>query len=314
MNSTAAKVSLAGWLVCSSSFAQQIQVTGPLAGAQAVSRTSESSRRAEGIVVPSGTAEVSGEMAFITADPSPSFSALSFTDVGLLRLRARRAFADDFELLVGTSLLAKQPSGSGEPVWQGGALGARLALSSHFASVMEGGGGPMLGSAGVWWQAASGFEFKTSAERELRFALNAGGVVTVLDFDEETEQSFWMEEVGLGAEAQLGRDKAAAWLRLDYDIPVASNPDVEHPDRFTGRALDPQVRLSLEVGGILTPTENWSVYSTFRVIDRGELSRPSTTLPILDGGFDQRQITIGVQHRFDPGDERQMGALPRSGG
>ena len=34
--------------------------------------------------------------------------------------------------------------------------------------------------------------------------------------------------------------------------------------------------------------------------DRGELDKPETTLPILDGGFDQLQLAIGVEYRFDP--------------
>ena len=35
-------------------------------------------------------------------------------------------------------------------------------------------------------------------------------------------------------------------------------------------------------------------------LDRGELDKPETTQPILDGGFDQQQIAIGVEYRFDP--------------
>ena len=32
----------------------------------------------------------------------------------------------------------------------------------------------------------------------------------------------------------------------------------------------------------------------------GELSKPETTLPILDGGFDQQQLVVGVEYRFTP--------------
>ena len=33
------------------------------------------------------------------------------------------------------------------------------------------------------------------------------------------------------------------------------------------------------------------------VIDRGDLGAPATVLPILDGGFDQKQLTLGVTYR-----------------
>jgi hypothetical protein len=46
--------------------------------------------------------------------------------------------------------------------------------------------------------------------------------------------------------------------------------------------------------------DGWDVYASLTIIDRGELERPETTLPILDGGFDQQQLTIGVEYRFDP--------------
>jgi hypothetical protein len=41
------------------------------------------------------------------------------------------------------------------------------------------------------------------------------------------------------------------------------------------------------------------LFVDFAVIDRGELSDPSTRLPILDGGFDQRQVIFGVTRHIE---------------
>lgn len=53
------------------------------------------------------------------------------------------------------------------------------------------------------------------------------------------------------------------------------------------------------VESVLT-LEAWDVYAVYAVIDRGELGKPETTLPNLDGGFDQRQLVVGVRYRHDP--------------
>lgn len=63
--------------------------------------------------------------------------------------------------------------------------------------------------------------------------------------------------------------------------------------------MDPNVRLCLELGGVVSPEDtNWDFYATYSIIDRGSVDAPGSTLPILDGGFDQRQWILGVQHRF----------------
>ena len=75
------------------------------------------------------------------------------------------------------------------------------------------------------------------------------------------------------------------------------NPDA--PSRTDTLFLDPSVQLGLYVGGVVSPRgSNWDLFVVYSFVDRGDLERPETTLPILDGGFDQRQLAIGVQHRF----------------
>jgi hypothetical protein len=39
------------------------------------------------------------------------------------------------------------------------------------------------------------------------------------------------------------------------------------------------------------------------VIDRGDLENPATTLPVLQGGTDQRVFTFGITRHFGQDDE-----------
>jgi hypothetical protein len=41
------------------------------------------------------------------------------------------------------------------------------------------------------------------------------------------------------------------------------------------------------------------------VIDRGDRTTPGTQLPILDGGFDQKQIIFGITRHIDRGTSRR---------
>ena len=65
-------------------------------------------------------------------------------------------------------------------------------------------------------------------------------------------------------------------------------------DPTTGLAIDPQPRLDFHAGTVLSIVKEWDLFADFAVIDRGDLSNPATRLPILDGGFDQKQIVFGV--------------------
>jgi hypothetical protein len=223
-----------------------------------------SSKASEFIVMPARWLELGGEMVFITSRRFLTEEDLRFTDVGLLRLRARRSFGKGFELYAGTQLLAKQPSTTDEPVWQGGLIGARTEFAKGFASSLTAGGGPLLGDSGWWWQAEPSLMAKAKVTRHVRFVLNMGTSLTVIDRDERTEQPFWLEELAAGAEAQLGDRDGGLWVRLDYHLPLASNPEPDRPDGVTGEAFDPQVRLNFQVGGVLTLwDEGWDLFATY---------------------------------------------------
>jgi hypothetical protein len=134
----------------------------------------------------------------------------------------------------------------------------------------------------------------------LHFELGVGSASTILKPSNASE-SLWLEELTADAEASFGDSHGVFWVGMNYAVPLASSPEREHPEPQTGQFLDPQVRLSFQVGGSLTVSDSgWDAFTAATFVDRGELEKTETMLPILDGGFDQLQFTVGVQHRFGP--------------
>lgn len=284
--------------------AQELPLTGPLEGAPAVSQRRDasgvSSKRDGRIVMPTGHLEVAGELAFLTSTASPYTERLKLTDMALFRVSARRSFADWLEFYGGVTLLPKQPSTSDGALFEGGYVGGQAEFAKGFGAALSGAAGPLFGADGVFYRAGPGLSWKPSVSHYLRFVLGAGNSWTILDYSDTAERAFWLGEVVTHAETQIGDDNASMWVGVDYAVPFAARPRESAPDPVRGY-LDPQVRLNLELGGALSlRADGWDVYASLAIIDRGELGRPETTLPILDGGFDQQQLTIGVEYRFDP--------------
>jgi hypothetical protein len=92
---------------------------------------------------------------------------------------------------------------------------------------------------------------------------------------------------------------------VSFALEQKQREDREQPDAARTRSRRRPARhaagLNLEGGAALSlHSDGWNVYASYTIVDRGELDKPETTLPILDGGFDQHQVVIGVQYRFEP--------------
>ena len=291
--------------ICDIDPAACIQQIGQITCAESISFSPNyGAKNSEQIVLPTQDMELGGEMVFVTSEGrvgamGDQRSEIRFTDVGLLRLRGRRSFTDWMEIYLASSLLAKQPGEWHESIWQDAQGGVRLAFADHFAARLGGGGGPLFEERGYWWRGSPELQAKASASRLLRFDLGLGSTTTVVK-GKANEGAFWLEELSVHAETQFGAGDGAFWVRLDYSVPLASGPDGTAPDPRSDRYVDPQMRLGLQVGGVLTVSSTgWDAYFAYSVVDRGEPERAETVLPILDEGFDQTQIVFGVQHRFD---------------
>ena len=66
-----------------------------------------------------------------------------------------------------------------------------------------------------------------------------------------------------------------------------------------GPFMDPQNRVNFHIGTVLAFLRGWDLFAQYSVLDRGDLGANETTLPILEGGFDQRQLIIGINRRYN---------------
>jgi len=296
-----ARIALAFLVVTAASPAAfaQIQDSAPaVAGGETmtVAGASVRSYAEDWLVNPFRELEIESSFRFLTAPESNLTPAdggeLRFTDVGIFHAGARYSFARRFEVAGGIDLLAKQPSYLDEPAWNGGDLGLRFSLGKKWALWASGGGGPLLDDAGAWGTAAAGLQARTSIDETIRFQAAAGVSGTRLYMGEDSGRPWFTELVSHGeALLRAPRGEVAGWLGVDYRVPLA--------DADGTVDIDPQVRLNFQVGFMLGYVSKWDLYMVYAVVDRGDVEDPATTLPMLDGGFDQSQIIFGAARRFD---------------
>jgi hypothetical protein len=249
------------------------------------------------LVAPAGTAELTADMKFIVADTSLGDQPIRFSDIGLFELGGRYSVMGHLDVALGAGFLAKQPSFTDEAAWQSASAAARFALGRHVAIAADGSLGELLGRDGRWERGSAGVEYRKVIDPEwLSFDLQAGA--DAIDVSPSDRAGAHVLELGGKASAQFREPTGhwGAWIGLAYAVPVASTGD----DPVSGMALDPQPRLDFHLGTVLAIVPHWDLFVDFAVVDRGDLSNPATQLPILDGGFDQRQVLFGVTRHFDP--------------
>jgi hypothetical protein len=244
-------------------------------------------------------------MRFITADSMNGGDKLEFTDLALFGLSGRYSLFSKLELSAQVDLLPKQPSASDEKPWQSVGGGLRSPLGRHVAIALSGGGGHLLGHEGMWTREALTLEWKKPIQEEfLAFDVKAGIDGLGLQAPNTTDSAF-LTEVGVSTSAlfRIPDGKWGAWGGISYAVPVQHSGI----DPTTGIAIDPQPRLDFHAGTVLSLVKEWDLYADFAVIDRGD-ANPATRLPILDGGFDQKQIVFGViRHIEGPKHESSSG-------
>jgi len=238
--------------------------------------------------MPSG-GELSAQMRFFTADAMLDGDALEFTDLGLFGLSGRWSLFTKLELSASVDLLAKQPASTNEK---------RSPLGRNVALAVGGGGGHLMNHEGMWTGESLTIEWKKPIHDEfLAFDVQASVSGLGLSSPNTTKSTAFLTEASVQTTA-LFHDPhgyAGGWVGIGYSVPV----QYRGKDPTTERTIDPQQRLGFHAGAVLSPVKKWDLFVDFAVVDRGDRTNPATQLPILDGGFDQKQVIFGVTRHIE---------------
>lgn len=246
--------------------------------------------------------EVGGTLRTITADGGVGGGRLKLTDLALFDAHLEWAIAKHYELDAQVSILAKQPSRASEDIVQGGSLTLRRALGTWTAGAIAGSVTPLLDLGGLAYGGSLFVTHKKRLNEIVTFALAAGASSTVIAATTAVDTPWFLEGAGHAAVlVRIPNGVWGGWLGAGYALPAYHHGH----DPVSGMALDPQPRLDIDIGTGVELSEDWYLSADLAILDRGDLANPATRLPVLDGGFDQIQITVGVTRRIrgtDKGD------------
>jgi hypothetical protein len=258
------------------------------------------------IVSPQRELELSSEMSFVTSRGAmEGVPQLYFTDLGLWRVHAAGTPVSRLRITAAATFLPKQPATLDEPFWQSAALGARIGVTNWAAIGVDASFGKMMRDLGYYGSTAVGFQARRLMKSMFTWEGSVGLIGTRLWPSPSTGTDFWFAEAGASGQFQAcwddcDRHIGATWLGIDLAVPVYRHPGTV--DAFDPVPLDPRTRLGLTLGSFFSVSRTWDFYATLSWIDRGDPDVPATQLPILDGGFDQIQLALGlIAHwSFDP--------------
>lgn len=247
------------------------------------------------LVAPSG-GELTGQMRFLMSDPGGlGGDAMKFSDLALFGIGARYSLFEKLELSLEGNFLAKQPSFTDEKPWQSVGGAVRSPIGRRAAIQISAAGGHLIGHEGMWTREALVLQWRKPIHEILQYDLAVG--VDGVSLSAPRAPSAFITEAALQTSA-LFREPSGhwgAWVGLGYAIPVAYRGQ----DPTTKQSVDPQPRLDFRVGTVVSLEKTWDLFAEFAVVDRGDMKDPTTRLPIMDGGFDQKQIIMGVTCHFD---------------
>jgi hypothetical protein len=248
----------------------------------------------EFLVLPEG-GELGGRLRTITADGGLGTGKLALTDLALLDLNAEWAIAHHYELDVAVSVLPKQPSSTHEHVFQGGSLTLRRDLWDLTALGLSGSASPLLGLPGLAYTGALFLTHKKRLNEIVTFSMAGGASTVVIDASQAMDREVVVEGGAHAAVlARIPNGVWGAWLGAGYALPAYHHGH----DPVSGMTADPQPRLSIDLGNAVQLADDWDLTIDLEILDRGDLTNPATRLPVLDGGFDQIQIMVGISRRI----------------
>lgn len=248
------------------------------------------------MISPRGTTTVGGALRFVTADAFGD-GELKFTDVVLTTVSVGRVLTKRLEVNASATFLPKQPSFTDELVWQSASAGARLGFGKRYALYGAGSSGAMLDDRGMWASGAFGVQGRKSLHPTTVLEGGVGGAYTGL-FADGTDDPSWVTEAVLRGELifRVPNGVWAGWLGSEFRFPMVH--DTAPMGGPAGMDYDPQTRVNVELGTVVSHIDDWDIFVKLVVVDRGDAVAPATTLPILEGGFDQTHLIVGLTRRF----------------
>lgn len=247
------------------------------------------------LVMPRG-GELSAQMRFLTAERMLDGDELKFTDLALFGLSARYSLFSRLELGASVDFLPKQPSTTDEKAWQSVGVTVRSPLGKQVALQLAGGGGHLMNHSGKWTTESLTLEWKKPIHDVLAFDIQGG--ISGMGLDAPTTRSTaFITEVGVSTTALFHDPHGywGGWLGIGYSVPVQASGR----DPTTEVVIDPQPRLNFHAGTVVSLVKKWDLYIDFAVVDRGDARDPRTQLPIIHGGFDQKQIIFGITRHIE---------------
>lgn len=261
-------------------------------GSLALQSGSMRSQASDWMVMPEGVTTLGANLGFLTAPGKPGEGGIALTDVVLASVSVHRALAERLEINLGASFLPKQPSYSNEMAWQSANAGARIGFDERYAFDLDAGGGSILDRNGYWASGSGGLSARKSLDRTLVLEGTAGGSYTSL-FEDDRSKPTWLVEASVAGRLtfRAPNGMAATWVSAGFNIPLADGSSMSSGGQA---AYDPHTRVNLEIGGVLSYIDDWDIWSTYTVLDRGDQIESTTTMPVLTGGSDQRQFLFGL--------------------
>jgi hypothetical protein len=245
-------------------------------------------------MLPSG-GEITAQMRFLMAEPVLADTEMKFTDLALFGVGGRWSLFSKLELSLDANFLAKQPSFTDEKPWQsiGGAV--RSPIGKRAALQISAAGGHLIAHEGMWTKEALMIEWRKPISEFMQFDI-AGGVDGV-SLSAPKSSSAFITEVAFSTSAlfMVPNGVWGGWVGVGYAVPVAYRGQ----DPTTRTSVDPQPRLDFRLGTVLSLVADWDVFAELAIVDRGDAEDPATRLPIMDGGFDQKQVILGVTRHIE---------------
>jgi hypothetical protein len=254
------------------------------------------------MVLPDGV-DLGARVRTITADDGLGVGKLKLTDVALFDVSMSWAIAKHFELDATGTILVKQPSTTDEDVAQSGSLALRRELPHRMAIAIGGSASALVNMHGDALGGSATLEHKHRLNEIVTFGLSLGADAIAIRSPNAiaargggVDAQPWLAEVGGHASVLVRVPEGVwgGWIDLGYAVPVAHGG----VDPVSDMPLQPQPRFDIMLGTAVQLADQWDLACTLTILDRGDASNPATELPILDGGFDQIQIMLGVSRRF----------------